>query len=284
MPNPSLRFGVSEFTTNPWTFERDVETYSRLGVDAIEVCEFKLDPDRIDQQLALIDRHGLVISSVQPEIRTLFPSRSQRQPDRVSDRMARYRQTIDRFGPRATGVPFVTNTGIPPNGNVQEVLDTAGREYRALADFAVDRGALIALEPLNPSILNVESAIWTVEQAMEIVAAVDRPNFGICLDLWNVWQNPHLEDAIAAAGDRIFIVQVSDWRTPRSYEDRLVVGEGEIPFPPLLRAIHQAGYRGVYELEIFSDEFPDALREQDLEEAIQRSRKGLEKAWQGAFT
>ena len=38
------------------------------------------------------------------------------------------------------------------------------------------------------------------------------------------------------------------------------------------------------EFSMGSDEFPDALREQDLEEAIQRSRKGLEKAWQGAFT
>jgi hypothetical protein len=44
MPNPArYAFGVSEFTTNPWTFEQDVETYARLGVDTIEVCEAKLD-------------------------------------------------------------------------------------------------------------------------------------------------------------------------------------------------------------------------------------------------
>jgi sugar phosphate isomerase/epimerase len=284
MPDPSYQFSVSEFTTNTWTFEQDVESYARLGVDAIEVCEFKLDSQGMDEQLALVDRHGLVISSVQPEIRTLFPSRSQPEPTQVSDRMARFRETINCFARRASGVPFITNTGIPPNGNVQEVFDTAVREYHALADFAAERGALIALEPLNASIMNVESSIWTVDQAMQIVDAVDRRNFGICLDLWNVWQNARIEDAIRAAGDRIFIVQVSDWRTPRSYEDRLIVGDGDIPFPPLIRAIYDAGYRGPYELEIFSDEVPDSLWAGDLEHVIQRSREGLELAWKRAFS
>ena len=42
---------------------------------------------------------------------------------------------------------------------------------------------------------------------------MDRPNFGICLDTWNVWQNPDVEKAISACGNRIFVVQVSDWET-----------------------------------------------------------------------
>ena len=85
---PSYRFGVSEFTTTPWTFEQDVEQYSRLGVDAIEVCEFKLDEQRMGEQLALIAQHGLTISSVQPKIRTLFPSQSQPEPSDPRERMA----------------------------------------------------------------------------------------------------------------------------------------------------------------------------------------------------
>ncbi len=40
-----FRFGVNQFTTWPWRFEQDVENYARLGADAIEVCESKLDED-----------------------------------------------------------------------------------------------------------------------------------------------------------------------------------------------------------------------------------------------
>jgi sugar phosphate isomerase/epimerase len=280
---PSYQFGVSEFTTNPWSFEQDVETYTRLGVEAIEVCEFKLDEERVADQLALALRLELKISSVQPVVRTLFPSLSQPEPKDVSARMARFRTSIERLVASAPNVPFVTNTGIPPNGNMQEVFDRAATEYRALAEFAETQGGRIALEPLNASIMNEESAIWTLEQAMRIVSAVDHPSFGICLDTWNIWQNAAILDQIKACGDRIFVVQVSDWRTPRSFQDRLIVGQGEIPLPPLLRAIHETGFRGAYSVEIFSNDVPNPLWEADLSQVIHDSRAGLDAAWKAAF-
>ncbi len=283
MTTPPYRFGISEFTTWPWSFDQDVERYARLGVDTIEVCEFKLDDKNIDRQLRLIAQHGLAISSVQPSIRTLFPSQSQPEPKDLGERMSLFGQTIERFGAMAVDVPFVTNTGIPPNGNIQEVLDTAKRAYRTVADAAAQYGALVALEPLNSAIMNVESAIWTLHQGMNLVEAVDRPNFGLCLDLWNVWQNANIVEAIRATGDRTFIVQLSDWRTPRSYQDRLIVGQGEIPLPRLLRAIHESSYRGPYVVEIFSGDVPDSLWKGDLSAVIRASHDGLEAAWREAF-
>jgi len=132
------------------------------------------------------------------------------------------------------------------------------------------------------AIMNVESAIWTLPQAMQIVEEVDRDNFGICLDCWNVWQNAGIFDAIKACGDRIFVVQVSDWRTPRSFEDRLVPGQGEIPLPGFLKTVRETGYDGAYSVEIFSKDVPDALWDSDLEQVIRDSRAGVKAAWQAA--
>ena len=143
--------------------------------------------------------------------------------------------------------------------------------------------ARLALEPLNASIMNEESAIWTLGQAMRVVAAVDRANFGICLDAWNIWQNANIADEIKACGDRIFVVQVSDWRTPRSFQDRLIPGQGAIPLPALLRAIHESGWRGAYGVEIVSNDVPDPLWEADLKKVIADSRAGLDAAWTEAF-
>jgi sugar phosphate isomerase/epimerase len=281
-PTP-YQFGISEFTTWPWSFEQDVETYAALGVDTIEACEFKLDEQRIAEQLALIAQHNLAVSSVQPVVRTLFPSQSQPQPTDLSQRLARFRQSVERIAPFAPNAPFVTNSGPPPKGNIQQVFDTAARDYRPLAAFAADHGVRVALEPLNAAIVNVETAVWTLQQAMRIVTAVDHPAFGICLDYWNIWQNARIEEEIRACGDRIFVVQLSDWRTPRSFQDRAIVGEGEIPLPPLLRATQESGYQGPYVVEIFSGDVPDSIWDRDLSEVIRQNRAGLDAAWRQAF-
>ncbi len=283
MTVPPYQFGISEFTTMPWSFEEDIAHYSALGVNTIEVCEVKLDQSKIDAQMRLVSEHGLGISSVQPVTRTLYPSQSQPEPKPLDDRLARFRQTVETLSPWAKDAPFVTNLGIAPNGNMQEALDTAASAYRALAQFAADHGVRVAIEPLSASIVNIETAIWTVEQGLELIRAVDHPAFGLCLDFWNVWQNADLAAAIHACGDRIFLVQLSDWRTPRSFLDRLVPGQGKIPLPALLRAAHDSGYRGPYVVEIFSDNVPNALWQSDLTRLIQDCRAGMETAWQRAF-
>ena len=280
---PSFEIGISEFTTNPWSFEQDVDHYARHGADTIEVVEAKLTRDHMHDQLQLPKENGLRISSIQPEVRTLFPSQSQPTPTEVPKRMERFRRTIEDFGVYGEGVPFVTNTGIPPDGNIQEVLDVAATEYYALAEFAGDFGASIAIEPLNPSIMNIESAIWTLEQASTLVDAVNRPNFGICLDFWNIWQNPSVEEAILSIGDRILVVQLADWRVPRSTQDRLVPGDGVIPLAPLIRATRDAGFTGAYSVEIFSNNVADALWESDLDDVLDRSVAGLRAAWEASF-
>ena len=249
----------------------------------LEVVSRGLGDQRLAQQLALIGEHGLSVSSVQPSVRTLYPGRMQPQPSDPGERMAQFRRSIERIAPFGQNLPFVTNTGNAPNGNIRAVLERAEKEYRTLAEFAAGHGARIALEPLNASTMNEESAIWTLQQAMQIAEAVDRPNFGVCVDLWNLWQNADIVEAIRACGDRNFIVQVSDWRTPRSFADRVSVGQGEIPLPPLLRAIYDSGYRGPYAVEIFSQDVPDSLYDGDLEQLIRDNRVGLDAAWRESF-
>ncbi|WP_268255760.1 sugar phosphate isomerase/epimerase family protein [Streptomyces lomondensis] len=80
--------------------------------------------------------------------------------------------------------------------------------------------------------------MWTYRQALDIVQEVDRENVGVCLDLWNLWQDLDLVPRLADAPDRLFLLQVSDWRTPRSRMDRRGVGTGDIPVGQLL---HLAG-------------------------------------------
>ncbi|UAK23856.1 sugar phosphate isomerase/epimerase family protein [Sphingomonas nostoxanthinifaciens] len=279
MTSLPFTFGISEFTTMPWSFDEDIERYAHLGVDAIEVVEAKLDDMRFADQMQSISTAGLAISGVQPRVRTFFDSRMMPDPKPLDERVACLRQSIERLGRYAPGVPFITNTGAHPKGDMAEAMRVVSRELKELAKVAVDHGVTLALEPLNPTSVNVESAIWTVDQALDVIEATGSDAVGLCLDYWNIWQNDDLAAAIARAGDRIFTVQASDWRTPRSFADRIVPGDGAIPLADLIATTRATGYAKPWVVEIFSNDVADSLYEDDLEMVIKRCRDGMAAAW-----
>jgi sugar phosphate isomerase/epimerase len=276
-----IPFGVSQYTTWHHSFEEDVRMYAELGAEAIEVCEFKLDPARTGEQLRMAAGHGLTVTSVQGKVHTVYPDALEKEPESPGARMGLLRNAIARMAPDLPrNTPFIVNTGAAPNGDMLDGWETVTKELRALSDFTAGFGMRVAIEPLSPTDINRNTFIWTIPQALELVDRIGRDNFGVCIDTWNVWQDPLAAEHIAACGDRIFAVQLSDWRLPRMYSDRHIVGEGEIPFPPLLRAVRESGYSGAYTLEIFSsDALPDSLWRTDGRRVIRQSLNSIEEAW-----
>jgi sugar phosphate isomerase/epimerase len=275
------RFGVSEFTTWPWSFERDLAQYAAHGVDAIEICEFKLDRDDYAPQLRRIAASGLGVSSVQSTVHSLFPDSLAPSPRRPEDRVHHMKWAIERIAPHVPpDVPFVVITGAAPDGDTQMVYDACLEAFPDLAEFAAEHGVRIAFEPLNPVLFNTDTALWGLDQALELVRRIDHPALGICLDSWNVFQTPDLHDVIRACGERIFLVQISDWRRPRSGADRVSLGDGSIDNAAIVRSAREAGYAGPYVVEIFSEEsLPDSIWRSDLDATIDRNAEAFVHIW-----
>ena len=248
-------FGVSEFTTWPWSFERDVRRYAAHGIAAIEVCEFKLDRDDYSPQLRSIQSSGLAVSSVQSTVHSLFPDSLAPQPAAPEDRIRHIEAAIDRIAPYVReNTPFVVITGAAPGGDTQRVYETAVEAFARLAEYTAERGVRLAYEPLNPILFNTDTALWGLDQALELVERVDHPALGLCVDTWNIFETPDLHDVIRQCRDRIFLVQVSDWRRPRSGADRVSLGDGSIDNAAIVASVRECGYEGPYVLEIFSGE------------------------------
>lgn len=272
-------FGMNEFTTQPWSFEEDIQHYAALGVETIELCENKLDPHRLDEQMALLKESGLKLSSFQPLVRTFGASKMVPYPQEAERRFARLEESLHRFAPYAQKVPFVVNTGAPDNGDVYGCIHHTIDSLHRLCPLAQELGVTLSLEPLNPTSINYETAIWTIDQALDIIKAVNHPALGLCLDYWNIWQQPDVCAAIRRAGTLINVVQISDWRTPRSAADRLIPGAGCIPLHEMLHATWDAGFRGACAVEIFSSDVSDSLYQGDLSALITQCRLALETLW-----
>jgi sugar phosphate isomerase/epimerase len=65
-------------------------------------------------------------------------------------------------------------------------------------------------------------------------------------------------------------------------------GDGVADLPAILRALHDAGWRGSYELEVFSDDgtfgsaYPDSLWSQDPDGLVRRGREAFFRQWERA--
>jgi sugar phosphate isomerase/epimerase len=281
-----LPFGVSEFTTWPWSFERDLERYAAHDVAAIEVCAFKLDKNDYAPQLQAIGAAGLTVSSVQSEVHSLFPDSLAGQPTAPDDRVRHIKTAIERIAPHVPEqTPFVIITGAAPGGNTARVYEKALEAFADLAGFAAKRKMRLAYEPLNPILFNTDTALWGLDQALELVRRVGHEALGVCVDTWNVFQTPDLHEVIRACGDRIFVVQVSDWHRPRSGADRVSLDDGEIDNAAIVRTIRETGYTGPYVLEIFSGEsLPDSIWRSDLDAVLAKNLRAFEHIWQTSAT
>jgi sugar phosphate isomerase/epimerase len=207
------------------------------------------------------------------------------EPIAPEDRMAEFRKLIDVVAPIVPDAVLVSVTGPAINGNFTQAYETAIREYRKLAEYAGERGVRVALEPLNPITMNVDTFIGTLAEALEIIDAVDHPSFGMWLDVWHYWQDPEWPLDVSRCEGRIFGVHINDWRRPSAFGDRVTVGKGDMPLPTLLRAIHEAGYRGAYTAELFSDKsLPDSLWNGDLKQLVVDNKEGFDQVWRKAFS
>ena len=72
--------------------------------------------------------------------------------------------------------------------------------------------------------------------------------------MWHLWNTPTLYDDIANELHRFTGVHVCDVREPtRGFADRVLPGDGIADVPRILRALDDAGWDGLYDIEIFSD-------------------------------
>jgi sugar phosphate isomerase/epimerase len=277
-------FGVSQYSTWPQNFAQDLQLYQENEIEFVEVCEAKLDASNPHLQLRLLQETNLKVSSIQPRLHSLFPDNPRPVPKSPADRMAHLSETIKLFGKYFPGATIVTISGAAPDGDYSLAYQTATHEYKKIAAIAADHGMRVALEPLNPILMNIDTFICSLAHASRIIEAVGHPAFGLFLDVWHIWEDPAAQERIKAFGEKIFGVHVNDWLTPRAFGDRYLPGDGEIELVPLLRAIVAAGYTGAYTLEVFSEIFLPGSLWTNPEKTVRQGKESFARVWEQAHS
>ena len=162
----------------------------------------------------------------------------------------------------------------------------------AMRPHARAAGVALALEPLHPMYAADRGCITTLKEMLDIIDALgdggsegDRPNngpqhhrtprnsvLGIAIDAYHVWWDPELAAQIARAGSRIIAHHICDWLVPTRVmlNDRGMMGDGVIDLRSIRSMVETAGYRGVQEVEIFSEDWWNRPGDEVLAIAVER--------------
>ncbi|MCT1363175.1 sugar phosphate isomerase/epimerase family protein [Microbacterium sp. NRRL B-14842] len=230
------------------TLEPLARTAARMGYDALELPLESFgdwDPLRARAVLDGLGMGAVVVGAMGPG-RSLLA----RAGD-VAATQDYLRACLDAaavLGAAVVAGPFYAPTGVTWRMDETERAEVVGELRDNLAPLAREAAAIgvtLAVEPLNryeTSVLN------TVAQSLDALAPLLGAGVGLALDTYHLnIEEKRPADAVRAAGAAIAHVQVCG-------SDRGAVGDDHTDWPEMLRALDDAGYRGVLGLESFTGE------------------------------
>jgi sugar phosphate isomerase/epimerase len=146
---------------------------------------------------------------------------------------------------------------------------------RAVRPHARAAGVPLALEPMHPMYAADRGCITTLKEMLDIADVLGNHGLGIAVDCYHVWWDPELAPQLARAGKRIIAHHICDWLVPTRHllTDRGMMGDGVIDFPAIRCLIEAAGYTGIQEVEIFSEDWWAKPGDEVLATAVERFRR-----------
>lgn len=266
--NALARLAIHTITTKPWQLEEAIVRYSAAGVSGISIwVEALADRDPILVR-KLLDDHGMSVPAL---VRGGFfcDASSIERASRI-EHNRRLIETAAALQAEMLVLVVGATPGVPLSVQRAWVQDAIA----ALVPMARQHQVKLAIEPLHPMYAGDRSCVTTLAQARRICEAIGDDHVGVACDVYHVWWDDTLECEVAALGHtgRLFGFHLCDWRCPTRdmLNDRALMGDGCIDLKGIRKLVHQHGFTGWEEVEIFSTEHWAADQAEFLEKIIER--------------
>jgi len=278
---------VSQVTTLAASLADDVRAYRDAGFDGIGIWELKLRERGDAEALELLEASGLASAAAVPNVPSILPLPLLGGPTDPAERLEALCASVHRlapFGP--SGIVCLTGTGAGRDPDVARATVVDG--LRTLAREAESAGVRIGIEPYQRESGEQWTIVSSIAQAVELIEDAGDPRaLGIQFDVWHLWNSTTLTDDIQREIGRFVGVHVADTHEPtRGWADRALPGDGRADVARVLGLLDEAGWDGLYDIEIFSDNgtfgaaYPDSLWDESAAELLPRARASFERVWE----
>lgn len=262
-----MSLSLNQRTTQRWSVPEAVDGCVRHGLEAIGLWREEVAEHGLARSAKLVREAGLRVSSLcRGGFLTAGGLPGEEGRRAFAAALDDNKRAVDEAAELGAACLVMVVGGLPgvkpgeplPGGFSRDVAGARRQVADALgvlAPYAGERGVRLALEPLHPIYCPDRAVLSTLGQALDLALAHPREQVGVVVDTFHVWWDPALLEQIARAGDRIASYQVCDYLHPLPADvllGRGMMGDGVIGFPPITRAVAEAGYTGDVEVEIFN--------------------------------
>ena len=256
------RVSLSAISSFKWTLEEDLAFYERAGITAIGASLAKLEAAGIEDGARRLHDAGVRVTN----LIGLGPFHLDR-PEQWLTQRDRIRRAVDAADAVRAECMILT-TGPAKQLPWEDAADALETALTPVIEDARARGIPFGLEHTNS--LRVD--VGFIHSLKDCVDVARRLGIGVCVETNACWAERGLADTIREGVDTFRIVQVSDYAIgTRSTPDRMVPGDGDIPFERILGQVLAAGYEGAFDLELIGPK----IDEEGYEQACSRAVRNL---------
>ena len=244
---PHARLAVNALSSRDWTFDQDLAMWRELRLHHVGLSWRKLDPGR-EAKIAAVQAAGIHTSTVVSGKFTLsapetWPLTRAAIATSVGNALATQGASVYITSGSSDGRPW------------NELLDAFVEAVGPSVADAAARGVRLSIEP---SLRCDASFVNTLRDAVDAAKA---SGVGVVLDFGNCWMERDFGEVVRNAAPHIGLVQLCDVRLgpegPAS-GSRVLPGDGQLPLARMMGDVLDAGYDGLFELEVLG---PDIERE-----------------------
>ena len=242
-----------------WSLARHLDFAAAQGIGAISVTTSQLGDDPA-AAVAAIRAAGLRTVSAGTAAGSLIESESRT--------LALLTPLIDLAAALGCETAFTVTGPTPPRMPTDEACGKLVAALGAARDHAISRGVRLAIEHSSP----VTRGLGFVCTLADAVAVARDADIAVAVELQNCWYEGGLARLFREHAARFAVVQVSDFalgEEPRM--NRRVPGDGDIPLEWLIAQLLDAGYAGMFELEMLGP----AIEAEGYASAIRRGADWL---------
>jgi 2-keto-myo-inositol isomerase len=230
-------------------FDKDVEDYSAGACRAVEIWLGKLETylkdHSVDDARRLLDEQQMAapVASFQGGLLAT-------QGDARREHWEHFSRRLTLLGELGVGTLVVACDVMGPLA--QQDVERVQASLTQAAVMAGERQIRLALEFQSSATFGNN-----LQTAAALVGETGSPHLGLCLDVFHYYAGPSkAEDLAYLTRDNLFHVQLCDLAgTPREFAsdaDRILPGDGDFQFQPLLDALRTIGYDGFISIELMN--------------------------------